>query len=45
MAHVELESVTKSFGDVTVIPPLDLAIEKGEFLVLVGPRAAARRRR
>ena len=37
MSHVELEQVTKSFGDTVVIPPLDLAIEEGEFVVLVGP--------
>ena len=37
MPHVELTQITKSFGGVNVIPPLDLAIEKGEFLVLVGP--------
>ncbi len=37
MAHVEMEQVTKSFGATTVIPPLDLGIEHGEFLVLVGP--------
>jgi multiple sugar transport system ATP-binding protein len=29
--------VTKSFGDVQVIPPLDLTIEDGEFTVFVGP--------
>jgi multiple sugar transport system ATP-binding protein len=37
MARVSLESVTKSFGDVTVIPTLDLVIEDREFVVLVGP--------
>ncbi|NAZ36344.1 ABC transporter ATP-binding protein [Rubellimicrobium sp. CFH 75288] len=37
MPHVEMEGVTKAFGAVTVIPPLDLMIDKGEFLVLVGP--------
>ncbi|EYD74286.1 putative ATP-binding protein component of ABC transporter [Rubellimicrobium mesophilum DSM 19309] len=37
MAHVEMRQVTKSFGTATVIPPLDLDIAKGEFLVLVGP--------
>ena len=37
MPHVELKSITKSFGTATVIPPLDLSITKGEFLVLVGP--------
>ncbi len=37
MAHVELKAIRKSFGAVEVIPPLDLDIRKGEFIVLVGP--------
>ncbi|WP_374368896.1 ABC transporter ATP-binding protein [Dongia sp.] len=37
MSRVSLERVTKSFGDVTVIPPLDLEIASREFVVLVGP--------
>jgi multiple sugar transport system ATP-binding protein len=37
MGRITLEKVTKSFGDVTVIPPLDLEIEDGEFVVFVGP--------
>ena len=37
MGHIVLEKVKKSFGDVTVIPPLDLQIEEGEFVVFVGP--------
>ena len=37
MAQVTLEQVTKSFGDVSVIPPLDLTIRDKEFVVLVGP--------
>ncbi|WP_439560356.1 ABC transporter ATP-binding protein [Roseinatronobacter sp.] len=37
MGRIVLEQVTKSFGDVTVIPPLDLTIEDGEFAVFVGP--------
>ena len=37
MGQIVLEQVTKSFGDVTVIPPLDLTIEDGEFAVFVGP--------
>ena len=37
MSHVEFKAITKSFGATTVIPPLDLTIAKGEFLVLVGP--------
>ena len=37
MGKITLEKVTKSFGDVQVIPPLDLTIEDGEFAVFVGP--------
>ena len=37
MSAVVLESVVKSYGPVNVIPDLDLAIEEGEFVVIVGP--------
>ncbi|KOF19571.1 sugar ABC transporter ATPase [Ensifer adhaerens] len=37
MSQVRLEQITKSFGSVTVIPPLDLEIADREFVVLVGP--------
>ncbi|MGR3434459.1 MAG: ABC transporter ATP-binding protein [Shimia sp.] len=37
MGKIELHSVTKSFGEAEVIPPLDLTIEDGEFAVFVGP--------
>lgn len=37
MGKIELKQVTKSFGDVQVIPPLDLTIQDGEFTVFVGP--------
>ena len=37
MGRIVLNNVTKSFGDVQVIPPLDLTIEDGEFAVFVGP--------
>ncbi|WP_114390637.1 ABC transporter ATP-binding protein [Notoacmeibacter marinus] len=37
MGRITLENVQKSFGDVEVIPPLDLTIEDGEFVVFVGP--------
>ena len=37
MGRITLEKVTKSFGEVQVIPPLDLTIEDGEFAVFVGP--------
>lgn len=37
MSRIQLEQVTKTFGNLTVIPPLDLTIEEGEFVVFVGP--------
>jgi multiple sugar transport system ATP-binding protein len=37
MARVRLEAVTKNYGDVPVIPTLDLEIADREFVVLVGP--------
>ena len=37
MGRIVLDNVKKSFGDVMVIPPLDLEIEDGEFVVFVGP--------
>jgi len=37
MSHVELDAITKSFGAVSVLPPLSLSVGKGEFVVLVGP--------
>jgi len=37
MGRITLEQVTKRFGEVEVIRPLDLAIGDGEFTVFVGP--------
>ena len=37
MGSIVLKQVTKRFGDVEVIPPLDLSIVEGEFVVFVGP--------
>ena len=37
MGSITLKQVTKSFGDVNVIKPLDLQIKDGEFIVFVGP--------
>ncbi len=37
MGKIVLKSVRKSFGDVQVIPSVDLTIEHGEFVVFVGP--------
>jgi len=35
--HIVFDRITKSFGAIEVVPPLDLKISKGEFIVLVGP--------
>ena len=37
MGRIHLSEVAKSFGDVKVIPPLNLEIDEGEFVVFVGP--------
>ncbi len=37
MGRIQLSRVVKKFGDVEVIPPLDLDIDEGEFVVFVGP--------
>jgi len=37
MGSITLKGVTKRFDDVEVIPPLDLTIRDGEFVVFVGP--------
>ena len=37
MGRIQLRQVQKKFAEVEVIPPLDLEIEDGEFVVFVGP--------
>ncbi len=37
MGRITLDGVSKRFGDVEVIPPLNLTIEDSEFCVFVGP--------
>ncbi|MGE0237207.1 MAG: ABC transporter ATP-binding protein [Parvibaculaceae bacterium] len=37
MGTIVLKDVQKSFGDVTIIPNANLAIDNGEFIVFVGP--------
>ncbi len=37
MADVLLKGLKKSFGDLTIIPGIDLEIRDGEFMVFVGP--------
>jgi ABC-type sugar transport system ATPase subunit len=42
MARVAYDQVTKRFGDVTALDRLSLAIEDGEFIVLVGPSGSGK---
>lgn len=37
MSHLALKGVSKSFGKKEIIPPLDLDIPLGQFVVLLGP--------
>jgi len=37
MGNIVLKNVIKRFGETEVIPPLDLEITEGEFVVFVGP--------
>ncbi len=37
MATIRLQNVSKRFGEVVIIPDLDLEILEGEFMVFVGP--------
>jgi ABC-type sugar transport system ATPase subunit len=37
MADIQIKQVIKRFGTTEVIPPLDLSVNDGEFLVFVGP--------
>ena len=37
MAFLDIKNATKAYGEVEVLHKVDIAIEEGEFLVLVGP--------
>ncbi|MBK8158140.1 MAG: ABC transporter ATP-binding protein [Rhodospirillaceae bacterium] len=42
MAEVRLESVTKRFGDTTAVEAIELTVQDGEFVVLLGPTGAGK---
>jgi ABC-type iron transport system FetAB ATPase subunit len=37
MATIELQQVEKKFGELHAVKPMDLTIQDGEFVVLLGP--------
>jgi ABC-type Fe3+/spermidine/putrescine transport system ATPase subunit len=37
MAHLELSRLTKRYGDGAAVDGIDLAVERGEFICLLGP--------
>ena len=37
MAFLELESLTKRFGDFVAVEEFNLSVDKGEFICLLGP--------
>ena len=42
MAMVELQTVSKNYGDVVALDEVDLAVEEGEFLTLLGPSGSGK---
>ena len=42
MAEVRLKGVSKSFGDIQAVKGLDLVVEDGGFVVLLGPTGAGK---
>ncbi|WP_299621876.1 ABC transporter ATP-binding protein [Pelagibius sp.] len=37
MARIELDNITKAWGDVVAVEPTDLTIDDGEFVAILGP--------
>ncbi|MBY0445907.1 MAG: ATP-binding cassette domain-containing protein, partial [Burkholderiales bacterium] len=37
MGALAIKNIIKSFGDTDILKGIDIAIEAGEFLILVGP--------
>ena len=42
MATIELQQVEKKFGDLHAVQPMDLTIQDGEFVALVGPSGSGK---
>ncbi|MDR2348287.1 MAG: ATP-binding cassette domain-containing protein, partial [Bifidobacteriaceae bacterium] len=42
MSVIDLQQVTKSFGDIVVLDNIDLQIEQGEVVVVVGPSGSGK---
>ena len=39
---IEIEGLTKCFGDLTAVDNISLTVPKGEFFVILGPNAAGK---
>ena len=42
MANVKLQSLTKTFGDITALEDINIEVKNGEFFVLLGPTGAGK---
>ena len=42
MGFLEIDNTTKSYGAVEVLHKVDISIDEGEFLVLVGPSGSGK---
>jgi len=42
MYSIELQAISKKFGDVSALDPLNLAVKQGEFLTLLGPSGSGK---
>ncbi|MFC6761608.1 ABC transporter ATP-binding protein [Sulfitobacter porphyrae] len=42
MARVEINSITKRYGDVVALDEINLAVSEGEFLTLLGPSGSGK---
>ncbi len=45
MASIDIQNITKKFGDFTAVDGLSLDIAEGEFVALLGPSGRGKTRR
>ena len=42
MSNINLQNITKKFGDITALNNISFTVEDGEFFVLLGPTGAGK---